>query len=423
MLKLGILLIGLSSFRQQWPVLMLVGLLSMALAVQMIVSSMSGMDRLVVLLFSIPLFSHAFTSAISLLKLRGIALRPVDILLPVITMLLGAGVIGSVLSEGRPFSILLAAVLYADGMIRLVPAIVSRYPAWHLNVVRSTVELALATLLAANWPLSGDYATASAVAILIGIAGWGLMQFSFLLRTHQDEAALLLMPIFGKRGWYDHAPVLADCKSKPEAPLGPMTLYVWMPSLESATALRVPIINRYLMAKDRTGNVSVGHVALELPSGLYISHYRDLETSHWPDSLLTAVGSRPENQLPGLFRSSYGEEQALWGRAHRDIHFYNFSLRRLHAFWVGYKQDSTYNIVNRNCSTLVAAALDASLEGTLSSSNPWRRLLGLFLTPDFWQAAFIRNRAESTTWTPGLILDYGEPLARVLNRRRKTLPV
>jgi len=409
------MLIGFSAFRRQWPFLMLAGFLSIALACEMIIMPVSGSDRFIILLFSIPILAHAASSVIFLIKLKGREARPVDWWFSFLEMLIGIGIIGSVFSESRAVSIFLAAALYFDGMIRLVPAILSRYRAWHLNVARSTVELVLATMLVASWPNSEDRATATVVAALICMSGWGMLHFAYLLRTHEHEAALLLLPVFGKRGWYDHAPVLVDCNSEPEVPAGPMKLYVWMPVLPSGSALSVPIVNRYLMAKDSNGTLSVGHVALELPSGLYISHYRDLEASRLPNSLLEAVGPQPKNQAPGLFRSSYSEEQSLWGQAHLQIQFHNFSLRRLHAFWVGYKQDSTYNLVNRNCSTLVAAALDSSLEGCLSSPRPWRRLLMLLFTPDFWQAAFIRNRAESTTWTPGLIRDYAEPLARILH--------
>lgn len=418
MLNLGILLIGSSAFRRRWPFLMLIGLAFVVLAAEMIISPVSGADRLVILLFSVPLLAHAVTSLILLFKLKGRDTRFIDWWFPVLELFIGAGTIGTVFSEGRAFSMLLAAMFYLDGLIRLAPALMSRYPAWRLNVARSLVELAIATMLATNWPLSDDRATTSTVALLIGMSGWRLMRFGYLLRTHDLETALLLLPIFGKRGWYDHAPVLADHNSTYEVPPGPMTLYVWMPALISGTGLRVPIVHRYLMATDSDGNLSVGHVALETASGLYISHYRDLEASQMPDSLLAAVGPRPENQAPGLFRSSYAEEHSLWGEAHLKIQFHHFSHRRLHAFWVGYKQDSTYNIVNRNCSTLVAAALDASLEGALSCHYPGIRLARLLLTPDFWQVAFIRNRAESTTWTPGLVRDYAEPLARILNRYR-----
>jgi hypothetical protein len=88
------------------------------------------------------------------------------------------------------------------------------------------------------------------------------------------------------------------------------------------------------MAKDGEGNLSVGHAALELPTGLYISHNRDLEASQLSISLLSAVGPQPVSQAPGLFRSSYADEQNIWGQAHLQIQFHNFSLRRLHAFWV-----------------------------------------------------------------------------------------
>jgi hypothetical protein len=59
-------------------------------------------------------------------------------------------------------------------------------------------------------------------------------------------------------------------------------------------------------------------------------------------------------------------------------------------------------------------ALEAALEGMLGDGAVWRRFFALMVNPDLWIAAVLRARAESMTWTPGLVLDYARSLQAVV---------
>ena len=48
-----------------------------------------------------------------------------------------------------------------------------------------------------------------------------------------------------------------------------------------------------------------------------------------------------------------------------------------------------------------------------------KRFGSLVANPDLWIAALLRARAESMTWTPGLVLDYARALHAVVERRRR----
>lgn len=316
-------------------------------------------------------------------------------------------------------SVLFALLFALDGLSRIIPAILSRFPTWRELVVFSIAEFLLAIMLVLHWPLPAERNVALCVALFLVFPGWLLVKTGYLLRNHEEEAALLLLPIFGKRGWYEHAPVLLDYDPRSEPRQTPMTVYVWTPTISGNVKRRRPVLDRYLAAVDQDGNLSVGHVALGLPPDIYISHYPQLEIARSAGSFVSAISGRPEHHVPGIFQPSYEEEVADWCHADAQIEIYNISARRLRAFWIGYRQDSTYNVANRNCSTLVAAALDAAVEGALATPFPWLRLVRLLLTPDMWQAALVRSRAEAATWTPGLVLDYASPLARVLDRQRR----
>ena len=76
---------------------------------------------------------------------------------------------------------------------------------------------------------------------------------------------------------------------------------------------------------------------------------------------------------------------------------------------------STY----RNCSSSVAYALEASLDGVLAArSQHWRGSLRTLLMPELWVAAQVRKRAMTMAWTPGLLMDYAAALKAIVHPRR-----
>ncbi|MGH6861010.1 MAG: hypothetical protein ACRECY_12175, partial [Phyllobacterium sp.] len=54
------------------------------------------------------------------------------------------------------------------------------------------------------------------------------------------------------------------------------------------------------------------------------------------------------------------------------------------------------------------------LEGASYSGHLWRDLFKLSSNPQFWLLRLVRGRAETMTWTPGLVLDYARLLHSVV---------
>lgn len=170
------------------------------------------------------------------------------------------------------------------------------------------------------------------------------------------------------------------------------------------------------------GHVSTGHAALEAAGEpgaegpLYISHYPAVEIDRSPDNLRVTLRAGPENNVPGRFLPSYRAEADDWCEATVSVVLRGVDRTRLRAFWAAYRRDTTYNLVGRNCSTAVAGALDAAVEGSLDrDGTPWRSLARAVMTPEFWAAALMRNRAGAMTWTPGLVLDYARALSALVD--------
>ena len=156
----------------------------------------------------------------------------------------------------------------------------------------------------------------------------------------------------------------------------------------------------------------------QLPPDIYISHYPALDLDHSPEEFARLFRATPDNNVKGHFQPSYAFESADWCPADARVDFHMYDAARLRAHWEAYRADDTYNLTNRNCSVTVAAALEAALEGTLGAGAGWGRFWRLLVNPDLWVAALLRARAESMTWTPGLVLDYARALGELVEPQR-----
>ena len=134
-----------------------------------------------------------------------------------------------------------------------------------------------------------------------------------------------------------------------------------------------PLVDRYIAAVDGNGVISTGHSALEVAPDLYNSHYPDREIDQTPDDFSHLLRATDDNNVPGRFQPSYAIESAKFCASSAQVSFERYDAARLRAFWNVYREDKTYNLTKRNCSSTVATALEASLEGTLGRRGPRHR--------------------------------------------------
>ena len=102
--------------------------------------------------------------------------------------------------------------------------------------------------------------------------------------------------------------------------------------------------------------------------------------------------------MPGVFQPDYVTEARAWCPSTTQVRIRNYDAAKLQAFWDVYRQDATYNLTHRNCSSSVSRALEAALDGVVGRLHGpqagWRVLLRLLLTPELWVASQIRKRAD-----------------------------
>ncbi|TCK30357.1 uncharacterized membrane protein HdeD (DUF308 family) [Ancylobacter aquaticus] len=416
MLKLSFLLIGAESFRARWYVIAVLGGVFLTLAIMLAIDASDGvtlaMQETLGLVF---VLNGLIALFVFIGRARG-AMRSLLFLKAAALLMVGVLIIQPPISTQLALAYLFALAFVLDGLCRVATALVVRFPGWKMMAAFGVIELLIAVLIITEWPMPRARNIPFCISLLLALSGWLLLRVGLMFRTLESEAGILALPIFAGRGWYDNAPILIETGESATLPEQPMIVHVWTPVGSAYAPEHRLLVDRYIAAVDGHGVISTGHAALEMPPDLYISHYPALEVERSSSDFIASLRAGDENDLKGRFQPSYQYESEWWCPADANVEFHNYSPRRLRALWAGYKQDDTYNLTNRNCSVVVAQALDAALEGSMASRFPWLRLLALLTNPDIWVAAMIRSRANSATWTPGLVLDYARTMARIVEK-------
>lgn len=417
MVQLAFILVGGRALRQRWWGLLIAALVLLALAVLILADLVDGVVSVATQVFGcVFLFEGILGLFIGLGSPNSMG-RAFGVVRSALLLVIGLMIVDFPWRNDIAVAALFSAAFAIDGVSRMASAAVIRFPRWRIMVGIGLIEVVLAGFILTGWPMSYRLNVPLFVSLLLMVSGWVILRTSLMLRNHPEEVAILALPLFARRSWYDNAPVLVDHDTsvrRPQKHTEPLTIYVWTPVGSADVRERRLLVDRYIGAVDATGSISTGHSALELKPDLYISHYPAVEMEADSSQFARMLRASAENNVRGRFQPSYAYESANWCEADKKVQFFTYDERRLRAYWAGYRQEDTYNLTNRNCSVAVVAALDSALEGALATRLPWLRLALLLLDPDLWAAAYIRSRAEAMSWTPGMALDYARTLKRVL---------
>ncbi|WP_067704727.1 MULTISPECIES: HdeD family acid-resistance protein [unclassified Erwinia] len=316
-------------------------------------------------------------------------------------------------------SVMFGFSFFIIGLFVGVSAWVVRYPRWHLNIFYGLVQMFFAFFLFIH--------NQAAVSFFLGflMAGSGLSCLFTAVRArrirHASSVFQLIQPqdTLEHREWtLEESAALAALAEKQTGLSGnTLIVHIWTPEGSAEhTPVSRPVINRYIAAVDEDGVISTGHAALEVPSLLYISLYPAEDIDRSPSEFFRVLKATHDNDVKGSFQPSYETEAADWCHSDRRVMFTNYNVASLSAFWQIYSRHEIYNLTYRNCSSSVAYALEAALEGVLSSrSKSWTHTLKIFFMPELWIASQVRKRALMMAWTPGLVMDYARALSAVVH--------
>jgi uncharacterized membrane protein HdeD (DUF308 family) len=414
MAKLVVLLLGASAVRRWWWLFAATGIAWAVLGLLIVADASDGVTVVLTETFGYLLVVEGLVCLVAALcaavaRRRGLLLRAL------VLLVLGLLIIDMPWRNDIANSMLFGLAFLADSAVRIVGAVILRHARWKLVVLGGAIEFVLAALAFSDWPVSYQKTVPFCLGVALVLSGATVVRLGRQLWRLREGASVTELPLFRQRGWHLSLP-LVEGPGTPAPTSGQQHLivHVWTPTGSAQDPRGLPLVGRYVAAIDHNGLISTGHAALEFGPDLYISHYPAREVDHSPSGFRKALRATVENDVPGRFLPSYPVEVAGWCEADTQVVFPRFNAARLRAFWETYRTDDTYNLTNRNCSIVVAVALDAALEGVLGPTHGLFRFLRLIINPDLWLAALIRARGEAMTWTPGLLLDYAQALGRVV---------
>jgi uncharacterized membrane protein HdeD (DUF308 family) len=411
MIRLFLLLLGAEVVRRRWQTLAVIGAAWCALGLFIFIDSLDTVTLIPVHDFGWFLLIEGTVTLIAASGATGAALA-LRLFKGISVLIIGLLMIDSPFRSDVALALILGTAFAVDGALKVVSARVVRFPGWRMTQAAGALMLILA--IGTLQPLPTWYVGTIGcnVGLLLMLSGLKILHLANRLRLLSPDAPLSSILSPGRLAWS-----AADLRAHGPADPAEMVVHVWTPTGSLAMAQRRPVIDRYIAAVDSHGAVSTGHAALELMPDVYISHYPAADMDHSPDDFTRMLRATPDNNVRGRFLPNYAEEAAEWCESTMQVRFATFDAARLRAFWAAYRRDDTYNLTRRNCSSAVAHALDAALEGVLAQRVP-RRMTGLMraiVSPELWVASLLRTRAETMAWTPGLVLDYARALSGVID--------
>ncbi len=406
MVRLVMILLGADYLRERWRGLMAAGALSALIGVVAFVDALGGSVWFPVRLFAgLLCFEGLATIAVAW---TGVGGQRMLRFLKGLAFCLSAGlVLSGYHNASFILSMIFATLFLVDALLQIATAWIVRYRTWRLAMAGGAFELAIAVFLYQPYPTHYEGTVEYCLGLGLMFGGWNVMLLAMRARRLASTPG-----------------ACAAQDGKREATLGPghaLTVYVWTPlGMARTEARRRPFINRYIAAVDRNGVISTGHVALESPEGIYISLYPRVTLNRSTAEFVQILRASAENNVPGRFEPDYETDAQGGGEATLSLRIHNYDAARLARFWAHYRTDDHYNLTHRNCSTTVAQALEAALEGACArvwGSGGWLPFVRMLLMPELWVAAQLRKRGQTGAWTPGLTADYARALGLLADPR------
>lgn len=421
MIQIALLLFGVEFIRSRVKYLVLLGSLWGGSGLAILLDGLNGVTYFPLRFFGFLLFIESIVTLI--IASGGVGARK--------AMLYFKGgifcLIAILILHNQSYSNLLLGIIFGFsyfiiGLFATFSAWIVRFPNWKTTLSVGITQIFFAILMFIPYPTHYKATVSFFLGMLMIFSGANTVRLAMRVAKLRDGTSVfdLLAP----------ADIGVDVTQNSELkPVGvgiettdidltpPLTVHIWTPKGAANTfTIPRPVINRYIAAVDTEGVISTGHAALELSKGIYISLYPASDVDRSPSEFFNTLKATRDNDVPGTFQPNYATEASNWCHSDRKVHFYTYNAPALMRFWNVYKLTKTYNLTYRNCSSSVAYALEASLDGVLASrSLNGLSILRTLVMPELWIAAQVRKRALSMAWTPGLVMDYARALRSIVH--------
>lgn len=411
MIRILFLFLGREIIQRHWKTLFVVGIFWFLAGIAIFIDALDGVTLIHSHAFAYFLLPEAVVSLVAAAGSEGTA-RQMRIVQGVALFAVAILIFTSSAASNFLLAVVFGLCFLVDGSMRIASAWVVRYPRWKVGIAGGVFELLLAVATLQPWPTWYAGTVAANVGAVMVLTSLGIIHIA--LRIHRLEAGAPISRLFGRSNFLSAIGIQNTATVAPKR--GELIVHVWTPTGTAMTPLRQRAISRYIAAIDAEGVISTGHSALELVPDIYISHYPAVEIDRSPNEFNRTLRATADNNVEGRFLPDYKSEAAGWCDSTVQVVIKNIDEVRLRAFWHHYRADNTYNLTNRNCSSAVADALDAALEGVYQHKRwPVFSAFRALIYPELWAASLIRKRAETMAWTPGLVLDYARALSAIVD--------
>ena len=427
MVRLVMILLGVDYLRTRWRSLQLIGWVSLVLGVVVFIDALDSALYFPITPFALLLLLEGLaTLAVAWTGMGG--QRTLRYVKGFAFCFAAALILAGHHHGNFILSMIFGTLFLADGLLQIVSAKVVRYRTWRLAMIGGGVEIALAVFFYQPYPTHYVGTVPYCLGLGLMFGGWNMILLSTRVRRLVSNPAVASDDASADAANSAASAVApdrlnaAEWDGPPTADEDALTVHVWTPVGSSkGEARRQLIVDRYIAAVDRNGVISTGHAALESPEGIYVSLYPGVEIDRSPDDFARLLRATRVNDVPGVFQPDYPTESKAWCPSTVQVRIRNYDPARLRRFWDTYREDTTYNLTHRNCSSSVSRALEAAIEGASArvwgNLGGWRPFLRVITTPELWVAAQLRKRAATMAWTPGLTLDYARALSMLADPR------
>ncbi|HZG19640.1 MAG TPA: MFS transporter [Herbaspirillum sp.] len=438
MIRLVLLLLGADFIRRNWHALAIAGLAWGTIGVSLMIDALDGVLNFPLTLFGYLLLLESLVTLWVANSGMG-AQKTLRYVKGGLFLLIAILVITQHQASNMALAMLFGIAFTIGGSLQITSALVVRFPRWRTAMLGGLVQIVLAIFFFQPYPTHYKGTVPYCLALGLIFGGWNMIWLALRSRMlpQQASADVLVERNSGDdrpfdAGLHDGA---ADLQSRLRPPgassasaldgsagagqQAPLTVHVWTPTGSAkGPARRQPVIDRYIAAVDLNGVISTGHAALEVQPDLYISLYPAEEIDRSPDQFARLLRATAENDVKGRYLTDYASEAAAWCESTEKIVFRDYRRASLDRFWQHYRRTEIYNLTHRNCSSTVANALEAALEGVIGGRDRhWFNAVRMMFTPEIWVASQIRKRAVTMAWTPGMVLDYARALRAVVHPR------
>ena len=175
-----------ASLRPAWWLFLALGLVSIIVG-SLAISSAFIATLASVVVFGVLLLVEGITEVIHAVMVRNWRGFALHLLAAALYLIVGVFMLEDPVRAATVLTLLLAAVLFTGGLLRIIFSLVERYPSWPWVLLNGVVDLILGGVILSGWPASTLWVIGLFVGIDLLFHGWSCVILALTVRTRQER--------------------------------------------------------------------------------------------------------------------------------------------------------------------------------------------------------------------------------------------